>query len=176
VNRVGFAQLAWIAAALSWIVASFVACGGPPARVAPRRSTAPKVPWREFDEAKKFPEARAPFTSLGHGALNYSIDVRVDPAHLEAYRTLSPGGALSPGAIVIATHQSQRVVDATSVYVMMKHAPSTWEFLVLDADGVVDTDGDRSLCERCHAEAPADHLFGLPRFPSASGADGGASH
>jgi hypothetical protein len=37
-----------------------------------------------------------------------------------------------------------------------------WEFVVLDAAGRLEDRGKLALCARCHAEATADWVFGLP--------------
>jgi hypothetical protein len=36
---------------------------------------------------------------------------------------------------------------------------------VVDPDGRVDHGAEPTLCGRCHADAPADHLFGTAQDP-----------
>jgi hypothetical protein len=90
------------------------------------------------------------------------MEIRVSPDSREAYRALRPGVTLPDGTVVAALH---RDVDSTRpgpVYVMEKQNGS-WSFQVLGADGRPAEHGPLTLCARCHAEAPADMLFGLPR-------------
>jgi hypothetical protein len=45
----------------------------------------------------------------------------------------------------------------------MRKAGGSWSFFELDAHGGVLASGPLSLCAGCHAQAPADYVFGLPR-------------
>jgi hypothetical protein len=48
----------------------------------------------------------------------------------------------------------------------MEKRAGAWTFLGLSSSGEIIA-GDRWRCQRCHAEAVADSLFGLP-FPTAA--------
>jgi hypothetical protein len=45
----------------------------------------------------------------------------------------------------------------------MRKAGGSWAYFELDAQGGVVSSGALTLCAGCHAEAPADGVFGLPR-------------
>jgi hypothetical protein len=47
----------------------------------------------------------------------------------------------------------------------MRKAGTEWTFVRLSAQGGVLESGALALCAGCHAQAPADHVFGLPRDP-----------
>ena len=48
-------------------------------------------------------------------------------------------------------------------YVMRKSA-GTWSYFELDSRGALLASGALPLCSGCHAQAPADCVFGLPRM------------
>lgn len=45
----------------------------------------------------------------------------------------------------------------------MRKIGGSWRFFELNAEGGVISSGALSLCAGCHAQAPADGVFGLPR-------------
>jgi hypothetical protein len=53
----------------------------------------------------------------------------------------------------------------------MEKRDETWAFFATDSDGNLDGDVDGATCARCHASAPADHLFGLPRATGSRASD-----
>lgn len=149
----------------AWVTAVLLAaCGGgseaPLPPVAPRPSPAR---WSRIAAASRWPEAAPAFPSRGHGSGAFVASIRVEPASLEAYRELVSGAVFADGTAVAVFH---RAPDGTpgSVYAMEK-AGGAWTFTASNADGML-LDGHVGLCARCHEEAPADHLFGVPRGPS----------
>jgi len=85
----------------------------------------------------------------------------VSPDARERYAALLPVTTLPEGAVVTAFHQHVDTGKPGPIYVMEKR-PSAWFFQALDADGR-PVEHTVELCQRCHAEAPADSLFGLPK-------------
>lgn len=129
--------------------------------------------WTRFDEARGWPAANArPFTSRGHGAGRYSVDVRVDASSRDAYVTLLPGTALADGALLAAFHHDPKRGQPGPIYVMEKLG-GAWRFSVVGADGKLERSGELELCQRCHAEAVSDQVFGLPASarPALDGGD-----
>jgi len=140
------------------------------ARQPPRAEAAPSQPvarWAELDVARAWPSASAAFPSRGHGVGQYLIDVRVEPRYLGAYRNLSRGQTLPVGTTLAAFHRDRDTGAAASIYVMQKRSDAEWEFSVADDEGRLRPQQSVELCSRCHAEAPADDLFGVPRSPAA---------
>jgi hypothetical protein len=121
---------------------------------------APRVRWADYAAAQAWPEAGPPSTALEHRRDGSLIQVRVEPSALVAYRALTVETPMPEGARVLALLESPRGRLVGS-YLLEKRAGS-WTATELDAEGGV-VPGDRSDCLRCHALAPTDHLFGLPR-------------
>lgn len=134
-----------------------------PAREPPVASRLPPAPprWAEFEGARTWPLAAEPFASRGHGGGHYTVEVRVTPAALPAYRALVPGRTLPVGTEIAAFHRSVDGGAPGSTYVMQKRAEG-WAFFATDAAGRVLVGEGVRLCAGCHAEARADSLFGVP--------------
>jgi hypothetical protein len=93
------------------------------------------------------------------------VEVRISPGSVEAYRGLVAGAEFAIGTTAAAFHRSPDGA-AGSVYAMTKLPSATggqWEFIVTEPDGTLLARGSLSLCAGCHDDAPADHLFGVPR-------------
>jgi predicted nucleic acid-binding protein len=70
---------------------------------------------------------------------------------------------LDPGSVLVEALTDRSKSHPDELYVMEKLGDGTWRFLVVSADGAIDAAAVTALCHRCHAEAVADGLFGLPR-------------
>ncbi|MCA9597960.1 MAG: hypothetical protein KC776_31830 [Myxococcales bacterium] len=148
--------------------ASVVAEGAPTRRAAKPR---PVVRWSALDDAESWPSVNdEPFTSRGHAGGRWTLSVRVSPNAREAYAALRPGAVMPEGAVIAAFHQDATRGKPGPIYVMEKKG-GDWRFSRVRADGRVQ-EGSVALCARCHAEAVADHLFGLPRGESPKAGDG----
>jgi hypothetical protein len=163
--RAALVPFSWLAGIALW-----AGCAGkPPERAkTPTKPAqtetkrAPLPPWDRFSEIRAWPALNEqPLASRGHGNGAYVLDVRVSPESRDAYLALLPGSTIAAGTIVAAFHRDPRRGGAGPVYVMEK-GPSGWAFRALDAEGRPSEHGV-DLCRRCHAEAPADSLFGLPK-------------
>jgi hypothetical protein len=118
--------------------------------------------WTRLDEVAAWPTVYPhPFASLGHASVRYTIDVRVDSTARDRYAALLPGTVLPKGTLIAAFHHDPERGQRGPIYVMEKTG-SGWEFSIVDADGRVRQRGALELCARCHAEAVADQVFGLP--------------
>jgi hypothetical protein len=82
------------------------------------------------------------------------------------YPLHGPAGAAAAGATLVERLFPVGGSLPTTYFAMIKQAPGydppggDWEYLVVAPDGFVEERGKLSLCARCHAEAPHDHLFG----------------
>lgn len=121
---------------------------------------APHLRWPDYAAAQAWPEAGPPSTALEHRRDGSLIQVRVEPSALGAYRDLTVETPMPEGARIFASIKSPRGAPLGS-YLLEKRGGS-WTATELDAEGGV-VPGDRADCLRCHALAPTDHLFGLPR-------------
>ena len=79
----------------------------------------------------------------------------------ESYPALGPNRRLPAGALVVQALGRPGSGEPMTLFVMAKLADG-WDFLILHPNGDVVKRGD-PLCRRCHAEAPHDFLFGVPR-------------
>lgn len=122
---------------------------------------APKPPvWPRFEEAQGWPVASevSPSEHLGNAR---TATIRVWPEAEATYRDLVPHTILPVGTAVLET-LSRGPGDEPSGYFAMEKTADGWTYWALDAKGRgnADTSG---LCQRCHAEAVADELFGPRR-------------
>ena len=141
------------------IVAS---CAGEPRLEYPRTTPGPvEHRWGRFSEARSWPLAASPFSSA-HGTGEYSVSVRVSRPYADLYAGLVADHSWPVGMTVAAFHERTEPREAGSVYAMTKTANGRWSYVVARADGVIEAEGVLPLCARCHAEAPADYLFGVP--------------
>lgn len=166
-------------AALAAIGTGSFACGGkpPPARpgvsaskqrpsssAAPAAHQAAAPRWLSLASLAALPlAAPEPYAVLGHDPGRYSAVIRVSEPARERYVTLTPGSTLPAGSVVAQFTTELESGRAGPRYVMRKDSENAWLFAVLDASGTLVEAGALPLCVRCHGEAPADSLFGLPR-------------
>jgi hypothetical protein len=104
-----------------------------------------------------------PYLVLGHAPHRYRATVRVSEPARDAYLALAPERVLPEGSVVAQFLTDRETGSAGPVYAMKKQAENTWLFAVLAPSGALLDLGAVPLCVRCHREAPAGFLFGLPR-------------
>lgn len=122
----------------------------------------PTPHWAPFNKVREWPAVGdGPQAAKDHGGGRYVGVVRVSPKARKAYLDLTRGTDLPVGSVVAMFHETVEKHAPGPVYVMEKQ-PGGWRYLVLSSDGRIRESGVLPLCERCHAEARADHLFGLP--------------
>jgi hypothetical protein len=113
-----------------------------------------------------WPALGTPFANSGHAGTGPLALVRVNPAAREGYEHLVRDSALPEGTVVAIFHLESDA-RTRSIYVMEKDAGG-WRFMALDAAGRQLPLGGPSgqatdSCYRCHVDAVADSLFGIPR-------------
>ena len=124
---------------------------------------AARARWERFDEARSWPAARdEPYVSRGHPPGYFLATVRVTPDSLTAYQNLTAGTKMAEGTVIVQFQQDPQQGVGGPVFVMSKVSQADWEFMVVDPEGWIHDRGEIPLCARCHAEAVADELFGLP--------------
>jgi hypothetical protein len=120
---------------------------------------APLEPW-DLKAALDRAKVVAPLGPSQHLGASVDGEILADDA-ARAYAALAPGAELPPGATALERHDTAGVVFA-----MVKRnrgydrEGNDWEYLVITTTGRLEQRGKLSLCARCHAEAPHDHLFG----------------
>lgn len=138
---------------------------GGAAAPAPRAKSRPAPLWAAFDEVRRWPTVgRKPEAARDHAGGRYVGTVRVSPDARAAYAALTRGSTLPADSVVAMFHEDAQGHGSGPVYVMHKR-DAGWRYLVLTPDGHIQAQGVLPLCERCHAEATADHLFGHPSDP-----------
>lgn len=107
---------------------------------------------------KATPRARSQHLSGEHDAEVLTNDAAA------AYPALGPQRPLGAGAVLVEALYTAGSSDVALYLAMAKQAQGgEWEYLVVRADGLVEQRGRLALCERCHVEAPEDHVFGRAR-------------
>jgi len=87
----------------------------------------------------------------------------------KAYPALGPARPLPPGSVLVDAHYRPGSSAPVVYFVMDKRPPGfdpdggDWEYLIVEPSGAISQRGRLSLCARCHAEAPHDHVFGRTR-------------
>jgi hypothetical protein len=130
-------------------------------------SEPPPPPWNLAAELRRVHPA-SPRTPSDHltGQLDGAVFADEGAA---AYPALGPLRPIPPGATLIEHLYTHGAPDVAAYFAMTKRPPGydpaggDWEYLVLDAAGHIEQRGRLSLCARCHADAPHDHLFGTGR-------------
>ena len=143
---------------------------GEQSEAATTAAPAPRRIWPEFARVRSWsPLDAEPFLSRGHAG-RYLARVRVNPEAERAYRNLVAGTAFPAGTVVAKFHEHR---DGTPADVfVVERTNQRWRFLVLSAEGELTGSASVTLCARCHAEAPAAPLFGLPDPRNDSGPAG----
>ncbi|MDI1432424.1 hypothetical protein [Polyangium sorediatum] len=137
---------------------------------APRpTSSAPTVPtaphrWELADRLNSLRKA-TPRARSQHLAGEHDAEVLAND-EAAAYPALGPQRPLAAGAVLVEALYTAGSSDVALYFAMAKRASAQggeWEYLVVRADGQVEQRGRLALCERCHTEAPDDHVFGRAR-------------
>lgn len=120
--------------------------------------------WPEFDHVATWPAVNhLAFISNGHAPGRYTAEVKVSPAEALRYRNLVHDTTFPVTTIVASFHTARLTESPGPIHVMQKVTADSWEFLLLAPSGEIVLRERTGLCQRCHAEALSDHLFGAPR-------------
>jgi hypothetical protein len=114
--------------------------------------------WDVYSEVQRWPAAGPPFTSRGHQP-EQSVEVRVNDAAQASYAGLVTDTVFPNGSVLVELSRG-----IGHGYAMLK-TNGVWSFFELDSKGGMLANGAPTLCAGCHAQAPADHVFGPPRAP-----------
>lgn len=119
----------------------------------------PRKRWDYFERSKSW-AITSRFRSTGHYHGAYEAEVRIPLRFAKAYSEVPYQKDLPDGLTAAMFHYAPGTAQLTGVLVLsLKH--QRWSALILDASGYV-LEPRETLCLRCHADAPADTLFGLP--------------
>jgi hypothetical protein len=99
----------------------------------------------------------AAFSSQGHQP-EQLVEIRVSPESRATYSALVTDSVFADGSILA---ELPHAGDGHGYG--MRKAAGNWTFFELNAQGGVLASGALTLCAGCHARAPADGVFGLPR-------------
>ena len=109
-----------------------------------------------------------PFVSRGHFGGRWTAEIAVNEPAMQLYTNLAPSSRFGVGAVLVKKHASTSSAKGPTFAMAKRDAGffpqgGDWEYIVLDAEGRLEDRGKLTLCARCHAEANADWVFGLPR-------------
>jgi hypothetical protein len=130
------------------------------AKPAAARITPPKPAriWDAYAAALAWPALNsAPFIARGHQP-EQAVDVRVSEDCRNVYRALVTDTVFPDGCVL-----AELAKGAEGPSYGMRKLNGSWSYFQLDARGGVLAEGALTLCAGCHAQAPADNVFGLPR-------------
>jgi hypothetical protein len=123
------------------------------------RAPAPSSVWDSYADAQRWPASNAaPFIARGHQP-EQRVDVRVNEIARSAYSGLVADTVFPNGSLL--TELPHSPLGTGGGFAIRKSAGS-WSYFQLDGKGQVLASGALSLCNGCHAQALADHVFGIP--------------
>jgi hypothetical protein len=117
--------------------------------------------WSRYQESLSWQVMR-PAYRTEHGVRKASAVLRASPEAVEAYRSLQLGTVMPHESALTLLVTPEDQGERPYILVMHRDGPGTWKFLTLRADGTLDQADDSGFCARCHGQARADALFGLP--------------
>lgn|GEM_PF-712457 len=121
------------------------------------------VRWEYADRLNTFRKA-APRTRSQHLGGEHEAEVLVNDA-AATYPT-GPLRQLPVGSVIVEALYVPSRPEVAAYFAMVKQPSATggaWEFRIVSSLGMVERQDALTLCARCHAEAPHDHVFGRPR-------------
>jgi hypothetical protein len=140
----------------------------PPATSVASKERDASTRWEGMSELASFRPTGQPFLSRGHFAGQWKAQVSTNAAAAAIYTGLVQASRFSVGSVLVTKHNKKDSGAAGPIFVMVKREPGffqaggDWEYIVTDSDGWIEDRGPLTLCARCHAEAVADWVFGLP--------------
>jgi hypothetical protein len=99
------------------------------------------------------------FTSRGH-LPQQSVDVRANDVARAQYAALVTDTVFPDGSVL-----AELARGASGQGFVMRKEAGQWSYFELDSRGALLAGGALAWCAGCHAQAPSDHVFGLPRAP-----------
>ena len=132
------------------------------------------VKWEGFAALGDYRAVGKPFVSRGHFAGRWQAEVFTSQDAAATYAALSRSSRFVAGAVLVKKHSEKDSRAPGPIFVMSKREAGffpqggDWEWLVTDPDGWIEDRGAIASCARCHAEAGANWVFGLPASARAS--------
>ena len=126
------------------------------------------VKWEGFASMGDLRAIGRPFVSRGHFGGRWQAEVLANESASSVYAALSRSSTFAAGAMLVKKHSEKDSRAPGPIFVMIKREPGffprggDWEWLVADAEGWIEDRGAIASCARCHAEAGANWVFGLP--------------
>ena len=131
-----------------------------PEPTSPPLAEASQLAWEGYAEVLRMPNVTSqPFTSRGH-VPQQSVDVRANDVARTHYATLVTDTLFPDGSVL-----AELAHGATGNGFVMRKDAGHWSYFELDSRGASLVNGALAWCASCHAQAPSDHVFGLPRLP-----------
>jgi hypothetical protein len=127
-------------------------------------SRAPAQPqaarWREYSTIERLALVNHDaLPTNNHAPFEWNLRVRITPAALSLYEHWYVGAVMPVGTWIVAEHE-RRAGGAHGPYYFANKTDAGWAFGAATPDGLLLPEDP--ACARCHAEAPADFMFGLP--------------
>lgn len=118
--------------------------------------------WEHFDKLTSFRKATPRLRSL-HFAGDRDAEVLTND-QASVYPDLGPERDVAPGAVLVEALYAQGADTAVAYLAMVKFRSDSgneaWSYAVVKPSGEAEEQGLLPLCERCHTEAPHNHLYG----------------
>jgi len=133
------------------------------AQASPKATTDKPTRWEHMDALGTFRKNGARARSQ-HLQGEHDAEVLTNEA-AAAYPALGPSRQLPIGSVLVEALYAPNQADVAMYFVMVKQpsaANSAWDYAVVSNTGMLERRGALTLCARCHAEAPHDHVFGRP--------------
>jgi hypothetical protein len=127
-----------------------------------------QVKWEGLAELAAYSSMGKSFVSRGHFVGRWRAVVSANAAAAPVYTSLSRSSRFPTGAALAKKHTELSTGAPGPLFVMVKRDAGffpqggDWEYVVTDPDGWIEDRGPIASCARCHAEATADWVFGLP--------------
>jgi hypothetical protein len=100
-----------------------------------------------------------------HEPFQWNLRVWITPAALPLYMSWHVEAVMPAGTWIVAEHRA-RQGDTPGPYYFAHKTSAGWDFGSATSEGYL-TAPPAAACARCHAEAPADDVFGLKFAPLA---------
>jgi hypothetical protein len=140
----------------------------PPATNVASKERDASTRWEGMNDLESFRPKGQPFLSRGHFVGEWKAQVSTSSEAAPIYAGLVKASRFPVGSVLVIKHSRKDSGSPGPIFVMVKRetgffqAGGDWEYIVTDSDGWIEDRGPLTVCARCHAEAVADWVFGLP--------------
>lgn len=124
------------------------------------KPTAAQERWDAFGSLKSLALVReGSIPSENHEPFRWNLRVWISPDALESYKSWRSGLSMPAGTLIVAEHHAKQGSVQGPYYFAQKTATSGWQYGSATSDGWLLE--PTTSCSLCHAEAIADHVFGM---------------